>query len=147
MSGVKEALEYCRDQEEALTEEDRGEIADCMDEGTDVKNVGRQLYAVLAQLCEGEALDLVQTTKDNDGFEAWRVMSRRFDPRGAGRRRNILGALIQPGAVDVKELNSHIAKWEERLRVYERRAGIAKQEDIKTEVLASMAKGVLKDHL
>jgi hypothetical protein len=146
-TGIKEALEYCQDQEEVLGDLDRDEIAGCMDDGTDIKNVSRQLYAVLAQLCEGEALDLVQATKDNDGFEAWRVVSRRFDPQGAGRRRNILGTLIQPGAVDVKELNSHIAKWEERLRVYERRAGKAMQEDIKTEVLVSMTKGVLKDHL
>eukprot|EP00959_Pyramimonas_sp_CCMP1952_P422722 8855370-Pyramimonas_sp.AAC.1 len=48
MSGAKEALEYCQDQEEALTEEDRGEIADCMGEGADVENVGRQLHDVLA---------------------------------------------------------------------------------------------------
>eukprot|EP00959_Pyramimonas_sp_CCMP1952_P182757 3821968-Pyramimonas_sp.AAC.1 len=60
--------------------------------------IGRQLYTVLAQLTDGETLDLAQATKDNDGFEAWRVVSRRLDPQGAGRRRNILGSLIQPGA-------------------------------------------------
>eukprot|EP00959_Pyramimonas_sp_CCMP1952_P449108 9404123-Pyramimonas_sp.AAC.1 len=112
-----------------------------MDDGIDARNASRQLRAVLAQLCEGEALDLVQATKDNDGFEAWRIVSRRFDPQAAERRRKILGALIHPRAVDAKELNSHVAKWEERLRVYERRAGSTTQEDIKTEVLISMTKG------
>ena len=150
VSGIKEALDYVQDQEETLTQDNMDEIQEIFttaNEDADLKMIGRQLYTVLAQLMDGEALDLVQSTKDNDGFEAWRVVSRRFDPQGAGRRRNILGVLIQPGAVDAPQLNSHIAKWEERLRVYERRAGQPMQEDIKAQVLVSMTKGALKDHL
>eukprot|EP00959_Pyramimonas_sp_CCMP1952_P244016 5100849-Pyramimonas_sp.AAC.1 len=57
-TGIKESMEYCQGQEEALVEADRDEIERLLDDGEDAKGVGRQLYAVLAQLCEGEALDL-----------------------------------------------------------------------------------------
>ena len=46
----------------------------CLD-GASAKYMGRQLYAVLAQLCDGEALDLVQNVVNSDGWEAWRVVS------------------------------------------------------------------------
>ena len=53
-----------------------------LQQGANVKDAGRQLYAVLAQLCDGEALDLIQNVTGSDGCEAYRVLSRRFDPPG-----------------------------------------------------------------
>ena len=38
-------------------------------------DAGRLFYAVLAQLCDGEALDFVQTA-DSGGWDAWRVLTR-----------------------------------------------------------------------
>ena len=84
-------------------------------------DAGRQLHAVLAQLCDGEALDLVQNTADRDGWAAWRV-TRRFDPRRAGKRRNIMPELLQPGSCDPEDLNRAIAKWTEQAEIYENRS-------------------------
>ena len=147
VSGIKSALEIVQDHDDPLTDEQLEGVQGCFEQDSDLKDISRQLYAVLAQLCEGEALDLVQSTSNNDGFEAWRVISRRFDPQGAGRRRNVMAGLIQPGSFDTGQLHSAIAKWEERVRVYERRAGHSLQDDVKASVLVEMTKGALKDHL
>ena len=57
-TGIKAALEKVQDAEDPLTEDDREDLKGPLGE-QDVNEVSRQLYAVLAQLCEGEALDLV----------------------------------------------------------------------------------------
>eukprot|EP00959_Pyramimonas_sp_CCMP1952_P363427 7610707-Pyramimonas_sp.AAC.1 len=60
-TGIKEALNYVQDQEEPLTRENLDEIGEIFTlehEDTDIKTIGWQLYTVLAQLCDGEALDL-----------------------------------------------------------------------------------------
>ena len=71
-----------------------------------------QWYAVLAPLCDGAALDLVQNSWDSVGLEVWRALTRRFDPQGADRRRDVMSWLLQPGPFDPKGLNSVIAKRE-----------------------------------
>ena len=102
---------------------------------------------MLAQLCEGEAFDLVQNTQDSNGWEAWRVISKRFDPHGAGRKRSVMSQLLAPGSFDLKNLNSAIARWEEMLRVYERRAGKDLPDDVKATIHTEMTKGALEDRL
>jgi len=59
-----------------------------------IKVVDRQLYTVLAQLCEGEALDLVHGTRDKLGSVACRAISIRFGPQGCGRCKTVMGQLF-----------------------------------------------------
>jgi len=145
LKGMKEALEWAADEDSTIL--DTTPLVAIFEAGTDVNDAGRQLYAVLAQLCDGEALDLVQNVVNSDGWEAYRVLSRRFDPQGAGRRRNIMSQLLQPGSYDPTALNSAIARWEERVRIYERRSGSKLPDDIKSSILTEMTKGPLKEHL
>jgi hypothetical protein len=144
LSGMKDAIEWAQEQDTVILD---ASPIDALLDGADHRDMGRQLYAVLAQLCEGEALDLVQNVINSDGWEAWRVLSRRFDPQGAGRRRNIMTQLLQPGSFEPKDLNSAIARWEEKVRIYERRSATRLPDDIKSSILAEMAKGALKEHL
>ena len=83
-----------------------------MGAGARLGDAGRQLRAALDHFRDGEALDLVQNSADTGGLEAWRVLTRRFNPWGAGRRRNVT---LQPVSFDPKELNSAIATWEEKV--------------------------------
>jgi hypothetical protein len=147
MSGMREALEWAQDQDIMIESDKLEQVEVIIPPGADAKDAGRQLYAVLAQLCEGEALDLVQNVESANGWEAWRVLAKRFDPQGAGRRRNVMSQLIQPGSYDVRELNSAMNKWEEKVRLYEKRSGTKLPEDMKSAILTEMTKGSLKEHL
>ncbi len=75
------------------------------------------------------------------------MLNRGFDPQGAGRRRNIMSQLLQPGNYDPQALNSAIARWEEKVRIYERRSGGKLPDDIKSSILTDMTKGPLREHL
>ncbi len=113
---MKESFEWAQDQNSTIG--DATPVGAHLDAGVDVKDAGRQLHAVLAQLWEGEALDLIQNFLQSNGWEAHRVLSRRFDSWSAGRRRNIMSHLLQPGCFDRGSLNSAIARWEEKVRLY-----------------------------
>lgn len=138
-SGMKEALEWAQDQDGVLT--DIAPVKQILGEGSDPADTGRQLYAVPA------SLDLAQHVTRKDGWEAWRIISRRFDPQGAGRRCNVMSQLLQPGSYEPKDLNSAIAKWEEKVRLYERRSQTKLPDDIKSSILTEMCKRAVKEHL
>ena len=58
-----------------------------------------------------------------------------------------MSQLIQPGSYDVRELNSAMNKWEEKVRLYEKRSGTKLPEDMKSAILTEMTKGSLKEHI
>ena len=47
----------------------------------DSVEINPQVYVALAELLEGEALDIVKNTTRGQGLEAWRKLVRRFDPQ------------------------------------------------------------------
>lgn len=77
-------------------------------------SLSHQLYSVLA-MTDGEASNIVQNVANSNGFEAWRVLSKHYDPAGSGRKRTVLSSILRPGEYGIHELKSAIAKWERRL--------------------------------
>ena len=67
VTGIKEALEWAADQEEPIS--DLEEIEGAL-EGVNALETGKQLYTVMAQLCEGEAFYLVRNVTEPNGWEA-----------------------------------------------------------------------------
>ena len=53
---------------------------DDVEAGPDSLEINPQVYVALAELLEGEPLDIVQITTRGAGLDAWRKLVRRFDP-------------------------------------------------------------------
>ena len=100
--------------------------------GPDSVEINPQVYVALAELLEGEALDIVQNTTRGAGLEAWRKFVRRFDPQTVGRKRTLLRRIISPGTVKVHELSRAIEQWEERVRSYQSRARENFSDDVRS---------------
>ena len=117
----------------------------------EVQNISSQLYSVLAQLCDGESSDIVRNVDGQNGFEAWRLISRKYDPAGSGRRRTVLSNILKPGDFSLEDLTSAISKWETRVRQYDRRAQAQGDQglpdDVLSSILVEMTRGKLKEHL
>ena len=60
-----------------------------------------KVYVALAELLEGEALDIVQITARGSRMDAWRKLVRRFDPQTVGRKRTWLRRNLSPGTMKV----------------------------------------------
>eukprot|EP00971_Amphidinium_carterae_P343376 6483103-Amphidinium_carterae.1 len=106
-----------------------------------------QLYAVLVQVTESEANDIV-CNSDGHGLEAWRKLSRRWNPLTGGRIRNMLRAVISPGKASWSELE----RWENECSKYgnsKDSKGIARTipEEIKMAALESLVPAELETHL
>ena len=63
----------------------------------EIIELDNQLYTVLLGLVDGEGFDLIINSQPRSGLEAWRRLAHRFDPTTAGRRRNLLKNVLQPG--------------------------------------------------
>ena len=63
----------------------------------DLEDKADQIHRALLTLTSGETEDLMVGA--SNGFEAYRRVHRRWDPRTSGRKRNILRAILQPERV------------------------------------------------
>ena len=119
---------------------------DDVDAGPDSVENNPQVLVALAELLEGEALDIVQNTTRGAGLEAWRKLVRRFDPQTVGRKRTLLSRIINPGTVKVHELSRVIEQWEERIRSYQSRAREKNSDDVRSGILTEMCPEHTKTH-
>ena len=99
----QDVLDHCLDLEDAVgfdILEQKFEYDELShDQGIrDIADKCDQLYRVLSSLTTGESEDLVVGCENlkASGFEAWRRLNRRWDPVTAGRKRNILRAILNP---------------------------------------------------
>ena len=107
----REALEWAAQQETPMLTVDEVAV-----------EIDLQVYVALAELLEGEALDIVQNTARGAGLKAWRKLVRRVDPQTVGRKRTLLSRIVNPGTVKVHELSRAIEQWEERVRSHQSRS-------------------------
>ena len=106
-----------------------------------------QLYAALAALLDGEALDILMNTTEGNGLEAWRKITKRFDPKTKGRIRGNLMQLLAPPQCNINELSSKIEQWEESARRHEETARKPVDEGIRVASLNSMFLKIPQDHI
>ena len=86
-----------------------------------LEEIDDQLYVVLSALTTDEAFNIVVSSGEGAGFEAWRRLQRRFDPITAGRKRSLLRDIMDPGRAKLMDLQPSIERLEEMMRRYEAR--------------------------
>ncbi len=109
-------------------------------------------HNMLVSTCTGEALEIVNATTDTatgrgSGLEAWRLITKRWSPRTAMRKRRILREIL--GFQPVKDplvIESSVRKLEELIKQYEM-MGERLSDEIKASILLGIATGALKQHL
>ena len=110
-------------------------------------DLNRQLYTLMCSLVENDPLVIVENTPDGQGLEAWRRLSKRYDPFTGGRKRSLLDKIIKPEQVKLNQLLTSLEAWEKQVTVYEQRNKKTLDEDIKISALTSMCPKVLSQHI
>ena len=121
--------------------------------GADLHNlefIDQQLYFALISLTDGTTNNLVANS--HLGFEAWRKLSRAYDPTGGGRVWNLLRQIINPGRCKMEDLQSSLEMWEQLVSKYEStkdQDGNPRTltSDLKMAALASMLPEELEKHI
>ena len=112
---------------------------------SDIEVFNDQLYAALAALLDGEALDILMNTTEGNGLEAWRKIAKRFDLKTKGRIRGNLMQLLAPQQWSINELSSRIEQWEESVRRHKGKARKPVDEDIRVASLTSMCPKIFQN--
>ncbi|CAE8698306.1 unnamed protein product [Polarella glacialis] len=86
---------------------------------------GRIIYRILAALCNGKAKVAVRSVGDEDGWEAWRILSQTYRPNVEDRHVAMLDGLLNPDWKDVppKDFWEEFLKWEHAVTDYEQQSG------------------------
>ena len=100
-----------------LVEQRFGSEADPTDQVTDLEDKMHLVFAVLMQVTEGEANDIV-CNSSGMGLEAWRKLTRRWNPLTGSRLRNLLRHVISPGRASLTELPGALERCEEQVSKY-----------------------------
>ena len=122
------------------------------DEVEDLDYKISQIHIVLVDLTEEESNDLVVGAGDGNGLEAWRKLSRRWDPASGGRKRALLKAIINPPRCKLDELQGCLERWLQQVQKYERRKnaeGIREKvsDDVKCAALDQLIPADLENHV
>ena len=153
---LRPVLEWAEERDAAIQQADIdeafGHAADDLERVPDIEVLNGQLYTVLTQLTEGEPFDITRNAGEGQGFEAWRRITRRYDPSTGGRKRNLLNQILKMSRSSLDKLSADIERWEDLVRNYERRKGasgdrLTLQDDIKCSVLEAMCPEQLEQHI
>ena len=112
------------------------------------QQVAVMTFYILSSLCRKKALKLIRKTKEENGYEAWRIAHRKFDPASDRRYLNMLGEITGPQMGDKLEgFDEVIEDWEAMILVYEEMTNEVISDSLMRSVLLNHAPGELKNHL
>ena len=111
--------------------------------------LSKQLHVSLVALCRDESLSMVKNACKGDsmGLDAWRRLSKEYDPVNAMSNRRLLRKLTHPEQASLENLRKHIEEWEHSLREYEDRTGKNLEDDQTALFITNMCPESLRDHL
>lgn len=148
---MREVLEWCEEREKSISSEELsnafGEKADVIDQIEGLEEKSRELASAL-QMVTLKAPFAIVVNCGTGGLEAWRRLSRRYDPATASRKRTMLKAVISPQKQKLEMLPQAIEEWLDAVRTYEkRRDGTGQRTTISDEIKMAALEAMLPPDL
>ena len=148
---LREVLECCEEREKSITGEELrrafGDLADALDQVNGLEEKSRELASALQMVTLKEPFAIVVNC-GTSGLEAWRRLSRRYDPATASRKRTMLKAVINPQKQKLEKLPQAIEEWLDAVRTYEKRKyGTGSRTTISDEIKMAALEAMLPPDL
>ena len=153
-ANTEETLKWAESKSIAITQEALQGL--CLDERGQYseqlyqvwETFGRKLYLILVDTCKDEPYRIVESAGNGQGFEAWRLLHRRYNSRTPGTKRALLQSLfsLKP-ATTIDAFESLLLTIEEMVRRYDGMAESVMSEDIRCAILVACCPKDLKDFL
>ena len=105
----------------------------------DIDAYSAELYDILCQACQGEALTCLRSVKDMKGLEAWSKIYKKFNPKTMARAIRLVGAVTNPPRVkDIKDAEAELDKWEEQVKVLKKDFGETFSDTVRVGIITTM---------
>ena len=112
------------------------------------QDAAKRIYFGLVMLTKHHALRIVRQVRDNNGYEAFRRLSVRYNPQSGGRNLGRLGHILKPDlAGDVNTLLDRLVSWEQEIHDYESASSEALGNSVKVSVLMQHVPEPARVHL
>ena len=106
--------------------------------------ISQKLYYMLAMLLTHSALTEIRHIPQQNGFEAWRRLTNRFEPKSRNRQLGMLEAALHPNFAGSDEVvRDRILEWEASIDKYETMSGMSLNDDVQ---IATLIKAASEDH-
>ena len=137
--------------DQPISESDIQQVA-AKENWTDMTNFNMQLHGDLVSLMEEalKVLRLCETPRRNLGFDAWRWMNHKYDPRNPLRNIQSLERLLAPTQVGYADVAASMERLEQELRVVGQRFGDDVQnlwKSMRMECIQKICPKILREHL
>ena len=115
-----------------------------------VDNFSTALHELLLRNTSGSAFELTNSVLDENGLEAWRKLTRRYEPRTPGTKRALRMQIINnPSAKKVGDVENNLLHLERLITRYENMTDEANKlpDEVKATVIIALCHRELRDHL
>ena len=107
-----------------------------------------ELYDVLCQYCTGEALMIVRSVDDMRGIRAWQKLFKKYNPKTMARGLRVLvEAVNPPKAKGLHDVESAVARWEEKSKILATQFGEKLSDRMKMGIFTSIMPIVIQDYI
>ena len=113
----------------------------------DAGKANRQLHVALVSLTKGEALSMMRNAVSGSGVDGWRKLSREYEPNTAQSNYRLLGKILHPKSVDLKDLRSSLETWEKTYSEYVQRTSDQLTDPTRRLCLQAQCPASLQEHL
>jgi hypothetical protein len=139
-------LKWAGEQTSTITEEDLD--MNFPNDKDDMTKFAVNLYSILMHCTEDGAFRICHSVKEGNGFEAMRLLMKRYEPRTPGTKRALLKAIInQAPAKKPEDLEKTLMHLEELIKKYEAMGGAELPEDLRVALIIGMCHKDLREHL
>ena len=105
-----------------------------------------ELYDVLCQYCTGEALMIVRSVDDMQGIRAWQKLFHKYNPKTMARGLRVLvQAVNPPKAKGLHDIESAVAKWEEKSKILATQFQERSSDRMKMGIFTSIMPNAIQD--
>ena len=105
----------------------------------DVQGHSAEIYDVLCQYLGGEALQLVRTVDDMEGFRAWSKLHRKYAPKTMARAIRMVDQVTNPPKVkELRDVERELMKWEEKAKALTKEFGETFSDTVKVGIVVSI---------
>jgi hypothetical protein len=113
-------LRWATMQTEAVSEDGMDLSLEGHAELGDMKLFSTKLHAILVSITEGDAFRIVDSARDCNGLESYRLLTKRYEPKNPGAKRALLKSIINnPGAKKISDIEANLMNVERLILKYE----------------------------
>ena len=92
-----------------------GAVDDISDLDLQEERYSAELYDILCQVCDGDAMSILKNVEDCSGARAWQRLWRKYNPRTMARRIMMLTEVTCPPRItELKDVEQAINSWNEK---------------------------------